>query len=133
MAPATHWYRIGAYVTALTVIAVSSWPRLAFNPLHISYVDKAEHLAVYAVLAYFVFQGWVAPKIRVGSIRPLWIVLLLVAAFAAVDEYHQRWIPGRVTEWADLLADLLGVVTGFALGAFQEALRSARRQKSHSA
>ncbi len=131
MTTSTRWYRLGAWSVALALIVVSSWLRLVFSPLRVEYFDKIQHFAIYAVLAYFVYHGWVVPKTRAGSRRAVWIVFLLVVAFAAVDEYHQRWIPGRVTESADFLADTVGVITGFGIAALQEAVLGNRRQKSH--
>ena len=62
----------------------------------------------------------------IGRYLILWVVLLL---FAAVDEYHQGWIPGRDPDWRDWIADTLGIACGFWLGGWRRraALRARRR------
>jgi VanZ family protein len=128
----TRWYRLGAYVTALALVVLSSWPRLAFNPLHISNVDKLQHFTIYAVLAFFVFHGWVVPRLRTGSRITPWMILILLITFAGVDEYHQKWIAGRIPELADFIADSLGVCAGFGIAYLQERYIQLRRSKSPS-
>lgn len=38
--------------------------------------------------------------------------LLLTFLFALSDESHQFFVPGRVSDWGDILADMLGAVIG---------------------
>ena len=46
----------------------------------------------------------------------LWMAALaLTIAFAASDELHQAFVPGRVPSWLDLGFDGLGAVVGLAL------------------
>jgi hypothetical protein len=79
--------------------------------------DKAVHLALYGVLG--ALAGRAA---RIGG-RPGAMALLVAGAlFAALDEAHQAWIPGREVSAADWGFDLLG----FALGAAWPRSRAVR-------
>ena len=71
-------------------------------------IRKAAHFTVYFVLGLgltgaFHFQKKV----------PAWIPsLLLGAGFAATDEFHQSFVPGRMCDPADWLTDTLGAALG---------------------
>ena len=78
-------------------------------PRQLGMMDKAVHFGVYAVLAGLVL---VASSRQRVALKSLTLTVLAVVAFGAVDEWHQRFIPGRSTELADWLADSLGAVAG---------------------
>jgi VanZ family protein len=113
-----RWYRYGSLVVAAGVLVASSWPSLSVQPFGWTISDKLQHFGVYAVLAYLAYRGWVPPKNNPRSGLARWLILLFLAVFAAADEYHQRWIPGRFVEWGDFLADTVGVMVGFFFGAW---------------
>jgi len=108
---------------ATGVAIASSWPSLSVSALGWSFEDKLQHMIAYSLLAYLAFRGW-APA--AGRRAAPWIVLLILACFAAADEFHQRWIPGRFVEWGDFLADSIGVVAGFLVAAWQNRRRAMR-------
>jgi hypothetical protein len=120
----TTWYRIGSLVVAAGVLAASSWPSLSISPLGWSFEDKLQHLLVYTLLSYLAFRGWASVGSRWTA---SWLILLILACFAAADEFHQRWIPGRYVEWEDFLADGAGVLAGFLAATWQN-----RRRRSQS-
>lgn len=95
-------------------------------PAQVSTFDKAAHFSMYAVLA-----GLLTHQLAEDTTAPWRIAALAVAgvlAFAAVDEWHQQFIPGRSTELADWVADAAGAVTG----AFTVALVGSRRSRRFS-
>ena len=122
------WYRCGALVLAAAVLIVSSWPSLKVPEIGWSVEDKILHLLVYSLLAYLAFRGWLPSHGPLRVRRTIWVILLILACFAAADEYHQRWIPGRFVEWGDFLADGLGVLAGFLV-----AFRQSRRHRPATA
>lgn len=75
-------------------------------------MDKAGHLFLYGVLGIL-------------TIRALWdfgqpsrtvvMSLAAIAVFAAVDEWHQGFVPGRSADVADWIADVTGAVLGVGL------------------
>ncbi|HUF29871.1 MAG TPA: VanZ family protein [Gemmatimonadaceae bacterium] len=69
--------------------------------------DKLVHLGLYAVLG-----ALVARAAHPASARTLGSLLIGVAAFAAADEWHQRFIPGRSADARDFAADCAGAFAG---------------------
>ena len=78
--------------------------------------DKFVHLTMYGVLAWLTARAFGVPTVRGGV-----TAVAVVAAFASLDEWHQRFIPGRMSEGADLVADVVGGALGVL--AFQAAHR----------
>ncbi len=72
--------------------------------------DKIAHLGFYAVTGLF-FALW-RRECGASAARAVVQALLFAALAGAVDEAHQRWIPGRSADPADWLADLAGGVIG---------------------
>jgi VanZ family protein len=71
------------------------------------YIRKTMHLAEYFILSLLILRG-----IRGGrrETRLAWaaITLVCVAAYAALDEYHQSFVPGRTAAVGDVLIDTTG-------------------------
>ncbi len=73
-------------------------------------VDKLQHAAAYGILgilAQFTFG------VR-GKSWSLLTAILLVTCYAIFDELHQSWIPGRDSDFYDVLADFSGATLGSA-------------------
>lgn len=68
-------------------------------------VKKGAHMAAYALLALL------ARRAGLG----LGPAAILAALYAASDEFHQTFIPGRNGTVADVLIDLVGVALGLLL------------------
>jgi len=116
--PSTTIPRRLAIAYAIIVVAVSSIPGLKLPEVGHAPLDKIVHCAQYAILGFLVSRGW-GPWRRNGSLGfTPWIPMLILLAFAGADEYHQHWIPGRFPEWLDWTADVLGIVIGYLLGAW---------------
>ena len=91
-------------------------------PRRLAVFDKAIHFGIYAVLAALLTRAVLAGPSRLRWALAIVVCVAGVAAFGAVDEWHQQFIPGRSTEFADWVADSTGAVVGtigFALFARQ--------------
>lgn len=80
------------------------------------------HAALYAVLGALIVRSlgaWL-PVRRLGT------AVVLAAITGAVDEWHQRYIPGRAADLHDWYADLAGAVAGslFAFAILRSEFRS---------
>jgi len=73
-------------------------------------LDKAAHFGIYLILAWTVCRA--LARTRGAGTRVFAAAFLALALFAAADEAHQNWIPGRRAELADWLADLAGLGVG---------------------
>ena len=68
-------------------------------------VRKAAHMAEYAVLSVLIY-------IWIGKWKH---AIIFAALYAASDELHQRFVPGRAGRFGDVLIDSAGAVLGVLL------------------
>lgn len=77
-------------------------------------IDKLVHVVLYGVLGFLVTRAaWERPR----AWQPVAAAFLGVLVWAALDEWHQSWIPGRSSDLLDLAADALGALAGTAVAA----------------
>jgi VanZ family protein len=77
------------------------------------HLDKAAHLAVYAVLGLLVARAWGwGPAISWTVAAGAWAVATL---YGLSDEVHQVFVPERTFDLIDLAADAAGAAVGVAL------------------
>lgn len=104
-----------------------AWPldaQLAFVE-KISYpIRKAAHMTEYAILGMlglWTFRSWRLPQKRAA-----WFALLCSALYAATDEFHQLFVPGRSGQITDVLFDTTGACLGIGLVLFALVIRKKR-------
>ena len=70
-------------------------------------VRKSAHFVEYFILSLLILRGFRAGR---RGLEPSWVLgtILLVAAYAALDEFHQSFVPGRTAAAADVLLDTTG-------------------------
>ncbi|MDQ3699281.1 MAG: VanZ family protein [Gemmatimonadota bacterium] len=96
----------------LTITSIPGSNLGAVAPYVFPGADKLAHVGMYGVL------GWLAARANglgagaAPGARGLAPVLMMVFAFAALDEWHQAFIPGRSADALDWLADVVGATTG---------------------
>lgn len=106
-----EWRRAAAWAALILVATTVPLPSAApvgwVAELHL---NLAVHTVLYAGLGWFVAGALE----RTGRWERLALFTALAAGlvFAAVDEMHQRWIPGRTPELADWAADGVGLALG---------------------
>jgi VanZ family protein len=70
-------------------------------------IRKCAHLTEYFILSMLILRG-----IRAGEkgLRLRWVLvtILIIAGYAALDEYHQSFVPGRTAAVGDVLIDTSG-------------------------
>jgi hypothetical protein len=73
---------------------------------------KAAHLVEYAILGALLFRALsVAARPLPAASTVLW-TWLIGATYAASDELHQHFVPGRQASAVDLIVDAVGVAVG---------------------
>ena len=87
------------------IFTISSIPSPKIPYGYIPQIDKGVHLYEYLVLSVFYLYS------TKGKYK-LWGIVLIVL-LAGIDEFHQRFIPGRDASLLDLMADITG--GGFGL------------------
>jgi VanZ family protein len=101
-----------------------------FEQIHLI-LRKCCHLTEYAILGLLIFRAlshsktglapWSWP--RVGG------ALLLVFLYAATDEYHQSFVPGRTALFSDVCIDTGGAAIGLLVWWIYHCLRAPKQQK----
>jgi VanZ family protein len=70
-------------------------------------IRKSAHFTEYFILSLLILRG-----IRAGrkEARLVWatVTLLAVACYASLDEFHQRFVPGRTAAVSDVVLDTTG-------------------------
>lgn len=67
-------------------------------------------------LAHFLFYGGIAGMLRVGlGKRGAWAAVMIAIVIGAVDELHQRSLPGRSADWADFFTDVFAAFVAVAI------------------
>jgi VanZ family protein len=71
---------------------------------------KCCHLAEYAILGLLVFRalGHSKNKLPAWSWPRMGGALLIVFLYACSDEYHQRFVPTRTSQFSDVIIDTIG-------------------------
>jgi len=79
-------------------------------------IRKCAHLTEYFILSLLILRG-----IRAGrhGMRLAWaaLAIVFVASYASLDEFHQRFVPGRTPAVTDVLIDTTGGAAAQALAA----------------
>lgn len=70
---------------------------------------KGAHFTAYLILG-LLFAYWLQAK----SLKDYLLCLVFSFLYAASDEFHQRYVPGRSGEFRDILIDSFGALTGLS-------------------
>ena len=106
------WRAAVAAAYMLGIFGLSSLPSSTIADLGLpASLWNLAHVPLFAGLAWVALWALVGPPL--GSAL---VAALACLIFAATDEWHQSWVPGRVLDLADLLADGAGILLG--IGAF---------------
>jgi len=75
--------------------------------------DKIEHFLAFGGLGFLLNLSLrIQNKFTLVKKYPAWSTILIVSAYAALDEIHQIWIPDRTCDIKDWMADTVGVTIG---------------------
>jgi len=104
--------------TGRILIPIFHWllPRASQETLFLIHhlIRKSAHFIEYFILSLLILRG-----IRAGrsGIRLGWALaaIVLVSGFAALDEFHQSFVPGRTPAVSDALLDTVGGIAAQAI------------------
>lgn len=85
-------------------------------------VKKGGHMIGYAMLAVACYLA--AYRTNRNRVRSSVLSLCLAVTYAASDEYHQSFIPGRSAQVMDVGIDSVGAIAGITLMNFEIKRRS---------
>jgi VanZ family protein len=91
-------------------------------------IRKCGHLTEYFILSMLILRG-----IRAGEkglyLRWVLVTILIVAGYAALDEYHQSFVPGRTAAVGDVLIDTAGGIAAQLVASLFILLGKAREKR----
>ncbi|TCP53732.1 VanZ family protein [Tumebacillus sp. BK434] len=93
------------------------------------FIRKAAHVTEYFILAFLLWRTFAATTVR--QVSALILTALLSILYAASDEWHQSFVPGRTGHAIDVYVDSIGVFLVVLLALFFRSGRS-KRQKTLS-
>jgi len=100
-------------VWLLTIVILSSIPSIPTLKIHTAKseirLDYLIHFCEYGLLAGIAFLAFVSTEFKMDHKRFLLITSGLIL-FAILDEYHQRFIPGRAFNLKDIYSNIAGIL-----------------------
>ncbi|HEY6465653.1 MAG TPA: VanZ family protein [Candidatus Acidoferrales bacterium] len=94
------------------------------------FIRKSGHFTEYFILSLLILRG-----IRAGrkKVRLAWmaIALLGVALYASLDEFHQRFVPGRTAAVSDVILDTTGGAFAQLAAGLLLLVGAARERRQH--
>jgi VanZ family protein len=118
--------------TSRVIIPVLHWllPHASSETLSLIHhvIRKCGHFTEYFVLSLLLLHALRAGT-RAFGVRWALIVILIVAGYAALDEFHQSFVPGRGAAVSDVLLDTTGGTAAQLLVALLVLWRSIRKRE----
>ena len=103
-------HHIPALLYAALIITLSSIPRADLPEIALLRADKLLHFAEYAVFAVLIYRS-MSDLFGVHRLALVfWVSSGITILFAAIDEFYQKYVPGRHSDAADLILDIAGAV-----------------------
>lgn len=110
----------GSVAYQLVSLADRLWEKDFSEQQRLSYAEcidypvrKAAHMAEYAILGLFAY-AFLCSFGRKG--KSVYLLAIVIAAlYAATDEFHQLFVPGRAGKFSDACIDTAGAVIGLFL------------------
>ena len=97
----------------LTIIILSSIPNIPTLKIHTAKaefrLDYLMHFCEYGVLTFVTFLSFAGEEFKI-RFRKFVIITVLLILFAALDELHQKLIPGRTCSIKDMTSDVTGIL-----------------------
>jgi VanZ family protein len=97
----------------ITIAGVSSIPSVPTLKIHTAKMeirlDYLIHFCEYGSLAFLAFLAFIGKEFKI-SYGKFSLITILLVAFAILDEFHQKFIPGRTYNIIDVLSNITGIV-----------------------
>ena len=101
------WGPVGAYMALIFLISAQPQP-----PLPPQITDKQGHSIGYFGLAVTVSRAVAGGLAAGATLRVAAAAWTIATAYAATDEWHQSFVPGRSADVHDWYADTAGALVG---------------------
>ena len=116
-----------ALIYTAVIFIVSSLPGSEIPHLPFWNADKVVHFLEFGLFGIFLYRAF---RLYRPLTRPYLLTLVAGIPYAALDEVHQYFVPGRNCSAADLLFDIIGIAVLAALSARQHRGKTGIRHKA---
>ena len=127
--------RLLPWLPVLAIAAGITWlsqqPQYPFGLQLRPPLDKVAHISVFGLLALAMELALARTRPDLPLYKRHLMVFATVSSFGALDEFHQRFVPGRDCDVFDWMADTFGGILGLAVASLSR-LRARRRWRAHS-
>ena len=79
------------------------------------YVDKVLHAAAYGILGILFYRAYQTLKLKDNIKILMFLSVVSASLYGISDEIHQSFVPFREAEVADVIADMIGALSGVCL------------------
>ena len=94
------------------------------------FVRKSAHVLIFLALGFCSANA--AGQAMVDKWKIFLIPMCWCAFYAATDEFHQLFVPGRACMWQDWLIDIVGALIGVSAAMGLMGARRALKEKRHA-
>ena len=104
-----YWLPVLIYCSIIYL--QSAYPPLKSVP-HLPYFDKALHFSAYTLLSILFFRAYRTTRFNTRIKTVMVFSILSSALYGVSDEIHQHFVPYRHADFLDVLADIIGSISG---------------------
>jgi VanZ family protein len=118
--------------TGSIIIPALHWMFPSFSPGTLSTIHfgirKCAHFTEYFILSWLILRGLRGGN-KVAKIQWALLTIALVFGYAALDEFHQSFVPGRTASFRDVLIDTSGGIAAQVVAALLVMLAGVREAR----
>lgn len=101
---------IPPFLWASLIFWLSSFPADELPSWEIPYLDKFVHALEFGILALLLYRSAKITFVMKTRSFLMAFTFLIAIVFALTDEWHQTFVPGRISSPYDLAADAFGIL-----------------------
>jgi VanZ family protein len=105
-------YHLPLIAYACLIFALSSISYLHQPLPRLTWGDKVAHLIEFSIFGLLLWRSGSRWGIKLSKLSILLLIILIGVVFAASDELHQYFVPGRDCHILDWTADTVGLAAG---------------------
>jgi len=103
--------KISSVIWAAVIGVLMLLPQDAFPESKLLSYDKLAHVAVFAGLSFLLCLGWIRRQTKT-AIKSYGIPLTICIVYGSLLEFLQRFVPGRMFDLYDFIANFTGGLVG---------------------
>ncbi len=102
-------YHLPTLIWGIIIFVVSSIPSDKIPNIQIFGIDKLLHIFTFFIFGIFIYRSiYFSKGTKLSFTKIATYVILIIAIVGILDELYQGLIPGRSTDFFDLVADIIG-------------------------